>query len=116
LKLLTCLLYLNQFKEELGFFYNRCYEKMKFNIYLVIQLIELCSKNLKFRHRLKIACIRNDPLTKKLIIFIFIFITGLYNKPQGCGASVASAAGPFSTKKKQLEEHLMINIRLYCAM
>jgi hypothetical protein len=28
---------------------------------------------------------------KKLIIFI----TGLHNKPQGCGASVASAAGPF---------------------
>jgi hypothetical protein len=32
---------------------------------------------------------------KKLIIFI----TGLHNKPQGCGASVASAAGPFNTKK-----------------
>jgi hypothetical protein len=32
--------------------------------------------------------------TKKLIIFI----TGLHNKPQGCGASVASAAGPFTTK------------------
>jgi hypothetical protein len=31
---------------------------------------------------------------KKLII-----ITGLHNKPQGCGASVASAAGPFTTKK-----------------
>jgi hypothetical protein len=28
--------------------------------------------------------------TKKLIIFI----TGLHKKPQGCGASVASAAGP----------------------
>jgi hypothetical protein len=24
----------------------------------------------------------------------------LHNKPQGCGASVASAAGPFSTKNK----------------
>jgi hypothetical protein len=23
------------------------------------------------------------------------FITGFHNKPQGCGASVASAAGPF---------------------
>jgi hypothetical protein len=34
---------------------------------------------------------------KKLIIFI----TGLHNKPQGCGASVASAAGPFS-KNTQL--------------
>jgi hypothetical protein len=35
--------------------------------------------------------------TKKLIVFI----TGLHNKPQGCGASVASAAGPFTTKKKK---------------
>jgi hypothetical protein len=33
--------------------------------------------------------------TKKLI-----FVTGLHNKPQGCGASVASAAGPFTTKLK----------------
>jgi hypothetical protein len=33
--------------------------------------------------------------TKKLIIFI----TGLHNKTQGCGASIASAAGPFTTKK-----------------
>jgi hypothetical protein len=31
---------------------------------------------------------------KKLIIFI----TGLHNKPQGCGASVTSAAGPFTKK------------------
>jgi hypothetical protein len=29
-----------------------------------------------------------------------IFITGLHNKPQGCGASVAAAAEPFTTKKK----------------
>jgi hypothetical protein len=28
-----------------------------------------------------------------------IFTTGLHNKPQGCGASVASAAGPFTTSK-----------------
>jgi hypothetical protein len=35
---------------------------------------------------------------KKLIIFVFIFITGMHNKPYGCGASVASAAGPFSIK------------------
>jgi hypothetical protein len=34
--------------------------------------------------------------TKKLIIFI----TGLHKKPEGCGASIASAAGPFTTKKK----------------
>jgi hypothetical protein len=30
-------------------------------------------------------------------LVIFLFITGLHNKPYGCGASVASAAGPFST-------------------
>jgi hypothetical protein len=35
---------------------------------------------------------------KKLIIFI----TGLYNKPQGCGTSVASAAGPFTKKKNRI--------------
>jgi hypothetical protein len=35
--------------------------------------------------------------TKKPLI---IFITGLHNKPQGCGASVASSAGPFTTQKK----------------
>jgi hypothetical protein len=32
---------------------------------------------------------------KKLVIFI----TGLHNKPQGCGASVASAAETFTAKK-----------------
>jgi hypothetical protein len=37
---------------------------------------------------------------QKIIIIILIFITGLHKKPQGCGASVASAAGPFTTKKK----------------
>jgi hypothetical protein len=37
---------------------------------------------------------------QKIIIIIVIFIIGLHNKPQGCGASVASAAGPFTTKKK----------------
>jgi hypothetical protein len=29
---------------------------------------------------------------------LVIFITGLHKKPEGCGASVASAAGPFTTK------------------
>ena len=29
---------------------------------------------------------------------LIVFIRGLHNKPQGCGASVASAAGPFTTK------------------
>jgi hypothetical protein len=33
-------------------------------------------------------------LGKKLLIFIFII--GLQKKPEGCGASVASAAGPFA--------------------
>jgi hypothetical protein len=33
---------------------------------------------------------------------LIIFITGLHNKPQGCGVSVASAAGPFTTKKKDV--------------
>jgi hypothetical protein len=40
------------------------------------------------------------PLHGKTEKNLFIFITGLHNKPQGCGASVASAAGPFTTKKK----------------
>jgi hypothetical protein len=35
------------------------------------------------------------------IIIIIIFITGLHKKPQGCGASVASAAGPFTSKKQK---------------
>jgi hypothetical protein len=33
------------------------------------------------------------------ITIIIIVITGLHKKPQGCGASIASAAGPFTTKK-----------------
>ena len=33
-----------------------------------------------------------------------IFITGLHHKPEGCSASIASAAGPFTTKKKQLTQ------------
>jgi hypothetical protein len=36
------------------------------------------------------------------IIIIVTFITGLHKKPQGLGASIASAAGPFTTKKKML--------------
>jgi hypothetical protein len=39
-------------------------------------------------------------ITKKKLI---IFITELHNKPQSCGASVASAAGPFTTNKKSPE-------------
>jgi hypothetical protein len=30
---------------------------------------------------------------------LIIFITGLHNKPQGCGATIASAAGSYTTKK-----------------
>jgi hypothetical protein len=36
---------------------------------------------------------------EKRKIKLIIFITGLHNKPQGCGTSVASAAGPITTKK-----------------
>jgi hypothetical protein len=35
---------------------------------------------------------------KKLIIFI----TVLHNKPQGCGASIASAAGPFKKNRTEI--------------
>jgi hypothetical protein len=35
---------------------------------------------------------------------LMIFITGLHNKPQGCGASVASAAGPFTKKEEQIKK------------
>jgi hypothetical protein len=35
----------------------------------------------------------------KKITVIIIVIIGLHKKPQGSGASVASAAGPFTTKK-----------------
>jgi hypothetical protein len=34
---------------------------------------------------------------QKITIIIIVVITGLHKKPQGCGASVASAAGPFTT-------------------
>jgi hypothetical protein len=34
-----------------------------------------------------------------------IFLAGLHNKSQGCGASVASAAGPFTTKKSLNQFH-----------
>jgi hypothetical protein len=42
---------------------------------------------------------------EKLIIFLIIFIIGLHNKPQDCGASVASAAGPLMTKKDSTEHN-----------
>jgi hypothetical protein len=40
-------------------------------------------------------------LGQKKITIIVIVMTGLHKKPQGCGASVASAAGPFTTKKER---------------
>jgi hypothetical protein len=43
--------------------------------------------------------IKMEKQKKNLIIFIF-FNTGCTISLQGCGASVASAAGPFTTKNK----------------
>ena len=40
------------------------------------------------------------PLHKKMEKKLVIFITGLQKKPQGCGASVASAAGPFTPPQR----------------
>jgi hypothetical protein len=42
------------------------------------------------------------PLPRKgqKVIIIVIVITGLHKGPSGCGASVMSAAGPFTTQKK----------------
>jgi hypothetical protein len=40
------------------------------------------------------------PIHGKMEILIIIFIIGLHKELQGCGASVASAVGPFTTKKK----------------
>jgi hypothetical protein len=37
---------------------------------------------------------------KIIINLIVIFIIGLHKEPQGCGASVAPAAGPFTAKRK----------------
>jgi hypothetical protein len=41
-------------------------------------------------------------ITRKSEKNVIIIITGLHNKPQGCGAFVASAAGPFN-KKNQVD-------------
>jgi hypothetical protein len=44
---------------------------------------------------------------KKLVIFI----TGLHDKPQGCGESVASAGGPFtSSKKKKIRSLSLVSV------
>jgi hypothetical protein len=41
-------------------------------------------------------------ITRKNEKTLIIFITGLHNKPEGCGASVASPAGPFTKKVKYI--------------
>jgi hypothetical protein len=45
-----------------------------------------------------------------------IFITGLRNKPQGCGASVESAAGPFITKEENTakRDKIKYNVKGLC--
>jgi hypothetical protein len=47
---------------------------------------------------------------QKIMIIIVIFVTGLHKKPQGCGASVASAAGPFTTKRNL---HILCRLEQY---
>jgi hypothetical protein len=46
---------------------------------------------------------------KKLIIFII----GLHSKPQGCGSSVASAVGPFTTKKNY-HSYTALSVVCFC--
>jgi hypothetical protein len=38
---------------------------------------------------------------------LIIFITGMHNKPQGCGVSVASAAGLFTIKNRYLSLYVL---------
>jgi hypothetical protein len=40
-----------------------------------------------------------------------LIITGLHNKPSGCGASVASAAGPF-TKENVMDPRVIPKIMI----
>jgi hypothetical protein len=42
---------------------------------------------------------------------LITIMTGLHNKPQGCGASIASAAGPFTTKERMAYVNLCYGIR-----
>jgi hypothetical protein len=55
------------------------------------------------------------PLQAKPKKKLIIFITGLHKKPEGCGASVASAAGPFSKKEIDcsLSSFLFLFLRYY---
>jgi hypothetical protein len=43
-------------------------------------------------------------ITRKTKKKLINFITGLHNKNLGCGASVASAAGPFTTQNKSTQQ------------
>jgi hypothetical protein len=60
-----------------------------------VALTEVLLRALRFSPVSSIPLVLHYTEKRKKLIF---FITGLHNKPQGCGASVASAAGPFSTK------------------
>jgi hypothetical protein len=51
-----------------------------------------------FGFPLSVSFHRCSIVRKRTKIIIIIFI-GSHNKPHGCGASVASAAGPFTTTK-----------------
>jgi hypothetical protein len=64
----------------------------------IVALGEIFSKYFGFPYQFHSTGAPLQGKTKTLIIFI----TGLHNKPQGCGASVASAAGPFTKKKKEV--------------
>jgi hypothetical protein len=50
------------------------------------------------------------PLLGKGQKIIIIFITGLHNKPHGCSASVASAAGPFTAKKNITDAVYLLHV------
>jgi hypothetical protein len=55
-------------------------------------------------------------ITRKNEKKLIIFITVLHIKPQGCGASVASAAGPFKKEKKYYGTILKVHVdfNLHC--
>jgi hypothetical protein len=51
---------------------------------------------------------------QKIISIIVIFITGLHEKPQGCGAFVAFAAGSFTATKHPILVRKLLVILLLC--
>jgi hypothetical protein len=52
-------------------------------------------------------------ITRKNGKKLTIFITGLHNRPQGCGASVASAAGPLKAEICQLMDLCKIYVKVF---